>query len=87
MLLRACGDLHMLPTAAVGILSLAAKGLMDSIAIGTGLNYRLLRHRAPVMGPDEASQWRSVWEQVGQVSRDFQENQADFVRDSISRAS
>jgi hypothetical protein len=87
MLLRACGDLHMLPTAALGIVSLAAKGLMDTIAIGTGLKYRLLRHRAPVIGPDEASQWRSVWERVGQVSRDFQENQADFVRDSISRAS
>jgi glycosyltransferase involved in cell wall biosynthesis len=87
MMIRACGDLRVLPTAVVGILSLAAKGLMDSIAIGTGLRYHLLRHRAPAIGLDDASQWRRVWEQVERVSRDVQENRICFVGDSISRAS
>jgi len=75
MMIRACGDRHTFRTAAFGIVGLAVKGLMDTIAIGTGLKYRLLRHRASVVGREEVSQWRRVWEQVAHSSRDRAENQ------------
>lgn len=33
----------------------------DVVAIGTGLNERVLRHRAPPMSPEIVEDWRSVW--------------------------
>jgi len=64
MMIRVCREKHMLATGALGLLGLAAKSLIDTIAIGTGLNYQLLRHRAPAIRQDEAIEWRTVWEQV-----------------------
>lgn len=52
---------------ALGVLTLAAKGLMDTLAVSTGLNYFLLRHRALDLHKDEEREWRSVWEKVGVV--------------------
>jgi hypothetical protein len=57
-------DPRMLAIGAAGVAGLLAKGAMDTIAIGTGLGYRLLRHRAPAMEEAEASEWRSVWGQI-----------------------
>jgi glycosyltransferase involved in cell wall biosynthesis len=36
----------------------------DVVAIGTGLNYRILRHRAEPATAAEQQQWQSVWESV-----------------------
>jgi len=68
MMLRISRKERRFATGALGILGLAAKGLVDTIAICTGLNYRLLRHRALAIKQDEESEWRSVWEQVRLVS-------------------
>ena len=37
------------------------KGLVDCIAIGTGLNHRLLRHRALAVDEATARRWNDVW--------------------------
>jgi PAS domain-containing protein len=37
------------------------KGLVDCIAIGTGLNHRLLRHRALAVDEATAGRWNDVW--------------------------
>ena len=70
MMLRSCRDRHTFTTGAMGMLCLVAKGLIDSIAIGTGLEYRLLRHRASGLRLDEASEFRSVFEHVGRAPDD-----------------
>ncbi len=39
-----------------------AKLLLDIFAVGSGLNYRVLRQRAaPALDPDIAAEWESVW--------------------------
>ncbi|MBI3526318.1 MAG: glycosyltransferase family 2 protein [Betaproteobacteria bacterium] len=42
----------------------AAKFAMDVLAISSGLDYRLLRHRALAVSPDVRAQWSSVWQQL-----------------------
>jgi glycosyltransferase involved in cell wall biosynthesis len=37
------------------------KGGLECIIIGTGLDYRVLRHRALPVSHQEASQWRELW--------------------------
>jgi hypothetical protein len=49
---------------ALGVIGQAAKGLVDTVAVCTGLNYHLLRHRAPAILAEEDKKWRSVWDQV-----------------------
>jgi len=39
----------------------ALKGMVDVIAISSGLNYRLLRHRALPVSESERNQWQHVW--------------------------
>ncbi len=39
-----------------------AKGMLDVIAVGTGLNYHLLRHRAGSASEEEKAHWRALWE-------------------------
>jgi glycosyltransferase involved in cell wall biosynthesis len=41
-----------------------AKGLLDTIAIVTGLKYHVLRHRARAIHSNEEAEWRSVWKQI-----------------------
>jgi glycosyltransferase involved in cell wall biosynthesis len=53
-----------LAIAALGIPGLFGKALLDTIAIWTGLRYRLLRHRAAAIPEEEENEWRLVWEQV-----------------------
>lgn len=40
------------------------KSSLDCIAVGTGLNYRLLRHRAAPVTPSERQAWEHVWQSV-----------------------
>ena len=42
------------------------KGIADLIAISTGLNYRLLRHRALPVTEEVAKRWREVYEGIQQ---------------------
>jgi glycosyltransferase involved in cell wall biosynthesis len=39
------------------------KAVLDSVAMYTGLEYRLLRHRVTRLCEDEVRQWRSIWTQ------------------------
>jgi glycosyltransferase involved in cell wall biosynthesis len=51
--------------AVAALIDQSVKGLVDSLAIGTGLNRRILRHRAVAVA-DEAvtQQWKKVWSEV-----------------------
>ncbi|MEO8584641.1 MAG: glycosyltransferase family A protein [Acidobacteriota bacterium] len=42
----------------------AAKGLVDCIAVCSGLKYRLLQHRAQPLTPEEREEWDCVWNSV-----------------------
>jgi len=44
-----------------GVLGQVLKALVDIFAITTGLNYRILRHRAIPVEEGEISQWQDVW--------------------------
>jgi glycosyltransferase involved in cell wall biosynthesis len=41
-----------------------AKLMMDAFALGTGLNYRVLKHRAPPISCTETDEWREVSQAV-----------------------
>jgi glycosyltransferase involved in cell wall biosynthesis len=47
-----------------GLLGQVAKGSVDIVAVGTGLRYRLLRHRAQPLPDVERKRWRTVRELV-----------------------
>lgn len=48
------------------VLEQALKALLDCIAVGSGLNYRLLRHRAQPITEAERREWERVWLLVNQ---------------------
>jgi glycosyltransferase involved in cell wall biosynthesis len=48
------------------LLSQTAKFAFDSVAIVSGLQHQLLRHRARRITDKEAAEWRWVWSQVSQ---------------------
>jgi glycosyltransferase involved in cell wall biosynthesis len=50
--------------AAAGVAAQTAKGFLDCIAIGTALDYRLLRHRARPIDDTTVRRWREVWQGV-----------------------
>jgi glycosyltransferase involved in cell wall biosynthesis len=50
--------------AARGLAGQAAKAVVDTIAISTGLERTLLRHRARPLSPRDAERWRNVWREV-----------------------
>lgn len=51
-------------TAFAAVAEQALKGVADSVAIFTGLDYRVLRHRALPVGDDALRLWRQVWGSV-----------------------
>jgi glycosyltransferase involved in cell wall biosynthesis len=57
-------------SAALCIVSEAAKGLVEVVATCTGLNHRMLRRRAMPIHGDEAREWHSVWEDVRLASEE-----------------
>jgi hypothetical protein len=63
-MVRIASEQHMFATAALGILGLVAKALVDTLAISTGLKYHILQHRAAAIRDEEKIEWRTVWEQV-----------------------
>lgn len=44
-----------------GLAEQPVKGLIDLLAVGTGLNYRLLRHRAIQIEETAHKEWEAVW--------------------------
>lgn len=50
--------------AMLGVAEQAAKSAADCLAIGTGLNYRVLRHRALPASESAVREWAEVWEGV-----------------------
>jgi len=83
MMVRIAREQHMFATAALGIIGLATKGFVDTLAICTGLNYRLLRHRASDISAEEKREWNSVWEQVRFTSDNIRVDQRS--RDDASQ--
>jgi hypothetical protein len=63
-MVRIAREQHMFTTAALGIIGLVAKGLVDTLAISTGLKYHILQHRATALRDEEEIEWRTVWEQI-----------------------
>jgi glycosyltransferase involved in cell wall biosynthesis len=63
-MVRIAIEQHRFATAALGIAALLFKGMVDTIAICTGLKYRLLRYRALTISNEDEIEWQSVWEQV-----------------------
>ena len=63
-IIQNAGQQRRLMSGALGVMGQAAKGLVDTLAICTRLNYYLLRHRAPAIRAEEDREWRAVWEQV-----------------------
>lgn len=51
-------------SAAQGVAGHTIKGLADTVAIVSGLDYHILRHRAKSIRRDELERWRTVQEQV-----------------------
>jgi glycosyltransferase involved in cell wall biosynthesis len=45
----------------LGVPEQALKALVDIIAVGTGLNYTLLRHRVPAAPAADVQRWQQVW--------------------------
>jgi glycosyltransferase involved in cell wall biosynthesis len=54
--------------AAAALIEQTLKGLADTFAIGTGLNYRILRHRAlPVVDTLTVRRWKKVWDETRRI--------------------
>jgi glycosyltransferase involved in cell wall biosynthesis len=51
----------------------AAKLAMEAFALGSGLNHRLLRHRAPPATPAELEDWREVRDAVHRIAARYME--------------
>jgi glycosyltransferase involved in cell wall biosynthesis len=51
------------------IVEQSVKGFVDCVAIGTGFNYRILRHRALPAGEREKKHWAKVWTEVSGLTR------------------
>lgn len=50
-----------LDVAVKGVLGQALRALVDCMAVGTGLGYTILRHRARPITPEERRRWMQVW--------------------------
>ena len=53
------------PFSALGaVVTQAFRGMVDAIAISSGLNYRLWRHRARPVSESERTQWEHIWAEL-----------------------
>jgi glycosyltransferase involved in cell wall biosynthesis len=60
---------HWTPVA-VGVAGQALKACVDIVAVTTGLNHRLLRHRARPVDRHESEEWMELWRQVSEDLRE-----------------
>lgn len=49
------------PAALAAVGTQLAKGSLDTVAVTTGLEHRLLRQRAGPLSPEERAEWEAVW--------------------------
>lgn len=52
---------------ALGIAFHAAKLMVDFVAVSSGLQHRLLRHRARAVTGENVSEWRQVWQSANEL--------------------
>ena len=52
---------------ALGVVEQVLKGLVECLVIGSGLNYRILRHRALPVSRMEAMEWENIWEDLNRA--------------------
>jgi glycosyltransferase involved in cell wall biosynthesis len=64
VLARNAGKACSIPVALLGIFGQIARAALDFTAISTGLNYRLLRHRARPLAPQQTERWSHIWKRV-----------------------
>lgn len=57
-------DQHRWDLAARAVAEQGVKAMVDVAAIGSGLNYRILRHRATSMTPEERREWERLWTEL-----------------------
>jgi glycosyltransferase involved in cell wall biosynthesis len=67
VLVRNAGQLCTVPDALLGIFGQMARLALDLTAISTGLNYRLLPHRARPVSPSQLRRWQQVWAGVSAI--------------------
>ena len=85
MMVRVAREQRSFKSAALGIISLAAKGMVDTITIATRLNYYILRHRATPIRREEEIEWRAVWESVTLAVDEFKTDPSLFQKVQPSR--
>ncbi|MGA9356210.1 MAG: glycosyltransferase [Terriglobales bacterium] len=68
VLARNAGRLCTVPDALFGVLGQIARLALDLTAVSTGLNYRLLPHRARPASRQQARRWQEVWAGVSAAS-------------------
>src|SRR5438874_8315489 len=51
-------------TAFRGVLGQSAKALVDFLAVSTGMNHLILRHRARLVGNEVINHWTEVWQDL-----------------------
>lgn len=61
----------------------AIKGLVEVVAISTGLDYHLLGARAPAIRSDEVSAWQAVWQDT-LASEKYQRGLAEWPATSLA---
>jgi glycosyltransferase involved in cell wall biosynthesis len=66
VLLRYARDNRAYAWAVFGIVAEIGKSCVDAVALGTGLKYRLLRHRAQSVTERELSTWDALWTSLSQ---------------------
>jgi glycosyltransferase involved in cell wall biosynthesis len=54
---------------ALGVLGQGLKAVTDIFALTSGLNYRILRHRALPVPDSEVRRWREVWSTVNRIEK------------------
>jgi glycosyltransferase involved in cell wall biosynthesis len=54
---------------ALGVFEQFLKGVTDIFALTSGLNYRILRHRALPVPDSEVRRWREVWSAVNRIAK------------------
>jgi glycosyltransferase involved in cell wall biosynthesis len=64
MMIRHMSDQRDFAVCLLGVIGQVGKALVDIVAIGAGLDYRLLRSRAGGLQHAEEVEWHAVWQQV-----------------------
>jgi glycosyltransferase involved in cell wall biosynthesis len=66
-MIRHAMESHDLLTAMLTVICECVKAVRDTLALTTGLGYRLLRNRARPISQEEESAWNRVWKQMSSV--------------------